>query len=165
MYVDDAFGAAHRAHASTEGAARLIEQRAAGLLLEREVTTLTALLADPARPLVAVLGGSKVSDKIAVIERFQAVADEILIGGAMCFPFLAAQGHAVGTSLCAAEDIELARAALGRRRYPGRVATAGRPRDRRALRRGRSGPRARFRRCPGRLDGARHRSGELDCLR
>jgi phosphoglycerate kinase len=114
VYVDDAFGASHRAHASTEGAARLIPQRAAGLLLEREVATLTGLLADPARPLVAVLGGAKVSDKIAVIERFQAVADEILIGGAMCFPFLAARDHAVGASLCAAEDIELARAALGR---------------------------------------------------
>jgi phosphoglycerate kinase len=82
---------------------------AAGLLLEREVTTLSQLLEEPERPLVAVLGGAKVSDKIGVIERFGQVADTILIGGAMCFPFLAAQGHAVGASLCAAEDVELAR--------------------------------------------------------
>jgi phosphoglycerate kinase len=111
-YVDDAFGAAHRAHASTVGAAELMELRAAGLLLEREVSTLTGLLRDPARPLVAVLGGAKVSDKIGVIESFATVADTILVGGAMCFPFLAAQGHAVGDSLCADEDVELARQAL-----------------------------------------------------
>jgi phosphoglycerate kinase len=113
VYVNDAFGAAHRAHASTEGVARLIGEHAAGLLLEREVTTLNGVLEDPARPLVAVLGGAKVSDKIAVIERFREVADTILIGGAMCFPFLAAQGHTVGASLCAAEDVELARKLLG----------------------------------------------------
>jgi phosphoglycerate kinase len=112
VYVNDAFGVAHRAHASTEGVARLIDERAAGLLLEREVTTLSRLMEDPARPLVAVLGGAKVSDKIAVIERFQAVADTILIGGAMCFPFFAAQGHSVGASLCAADDVELAGRAL-----------------------------------------------------
>ena len=112
VYVDDAFGAAHRAHASTEGVARLLPDHAAGLLLEREVTTLTRLLEAPDRPLVAVLGGAKVSDKIAVIDRFREVADTILIGGAMCFPFLAAQGHRVGDSLCAEEDVELARRVL-----------------------------------------------------
>ncbi len=114
VYVNDAFGAAHRAHASTEGVARLVEDRAAGLLLEREVTALTRFLEWPERPLVAVLGGAKVSDKIAVIERFRELADTILIGGAMCFPFFAAQGHSVGASLCAAEDVELARALLRR---------------------------------------------------
>jgi len=108
VYVDDAFGAAHRAHASTEGVARLLDERAAGLLLEREVSTLLGVLEDPARPLVSVLGGAKVSDKIAVIERFLKTADTIIIGGAMCFPFLAAQGHSVGDSLCADEDVELA---------------------------------------------------------
>jgi phosphoglycerate kinase len=111
-YVNDAFGAAHRAHASTEGVARLMPKRAAGLLLEHEVSTLLRVLEDPARPLLAVLGGAKVSDKIAVIDRFRQVADAILIGGAMCFPFLSAQGHAVGASLCAPEDVELARRAL-----------------------------------------------------
>ncbi len=112
VYVDDAFGAAHRAHASTEGVARLVDERAAGLLLEREVSTLLGVLEDPARPLVSVLGGAKVSDKIAVIERFLDTADTIIIGGAMCFPFLAAQGHSVGDSLCAAEDVELAKRIL-----------------------------------------------------
>jgi phosphoglycerate kinase len=112
VYVNDAFGAAHRAHASTEGVARLVPEHAAGLLLEREVSTLTKVLEDPARPLVSVLGGAKVSDKIAVIERFLELADSILIGGAMAFPFLAAQGHSVGASLCAAEDVELARKTL-----------------------------------------------------
>ncbi len=112
VYVDDAFGSAHRAHASTEGVARLMPARAAGLLLEREVKALSGLLEHPSRPLVAVLGGAKVSDKIGVIGSFLRVADTILIGGAMCFPFLAAQGHTVGTSLCAAEDVELARKAI-----------------------------------------------------
>ena len=112
IYVNDAFGAAHRAHASTEGVAHLVQRRAAGRLLEREVTTLRRVLENPARPLVAVLGGAKVSDKIAVIERFRDVADTILIGGAMCFPFLKAQGHSVGSSLCAEEDVELARRLL-----------------------------------------------------
>jgi phosphoglycerate kinase len=112
IYVNDAFGAAHRAHASTEGVARLIPEHAAGRLLEREITMLSKLLEDPERPLVAVLGGAKVSDKIAVIDRFRQVADAILIGGAMAFPFLAAQGHSVGSSLCEPEDVELARRTL-----------------------------------------------------
>jgi phosphoglycerate kinase len=112
VYVDDAFGAAHRAHASTEGVARLVDERAAGLLLEREVNTLMGVLEDPGRPLVSVLGGAKVSDKIAVIERFLKTADTIIIGGAMCFPFLAAGGHSVGDSLCAGEDVELAKRIL-----------------------------------------------------
>ncbi len=112
VYVDDAFGAAHRAHASTEGVARLVDVRAAGLLLEREVSTILGVLEDPARPLVSVLGGAKVSDKIGVIDAFRERADTILIGGAMCFPFLAAQGHSVGDSLCAPDDVELARGIL-----------------------------------------------------
>jgi phosphoglycerate kinase len=113
IYVNDAFGAAHRAHASTEGVARLLPS-AAGRLLEHEVKTLTTMLDHPSRPLVAVLGGAKVADKIAVIDRFLSVADAILIGGAMCFPFLAAEGHAIGASLCEPEDIEHARQALAR---------------------------------------------------
>jgi phosphoglycerate kinase len=112
VYVDDAFGSAHRAHASTEGVAHLVRHHAAGMLLEREVTTLRQLMDDPERPLVTVLGGAKVSDKIAVIERFGQVADTILIGGAMCFPFFAAEGLPVGNSLCAEEDVDLARRLL-----------------------------------------------------
>ena len=111
-YVNDAFGSAHRAHASTEGVAKLLDDRAAGYLLQSEVEALSGVLEDPARPLVAVLGGAKVSDKIAVIDRFRELADTLLIGGAMCFPFFAAQGHDIGNSLCAAEDVELARKTL-----------------------------------------------------
>jgi phosphoglycerate kinase len=98
-YVNDAFGAAHRAHASTHAIARLLPS-AAGLLLQREVETLTGILADPARPLVAIVGGAKVTDKLGVLEAFLDKADAILIGGAMQFPFFSAQGHQVGASLC-----------------------------------------------------------------
>jgi phosphoglycerate kinase len=111
LYVDDAFGVAHRAHASTEGITHLLPS-AAGRLLEREVRTLTGILEHPRHPLVAIVGGAKVADKIAVIERFLEVADVVMIGGAMCFPFLCAQGHAVGKSLCGDEDVEHARSAL-----------------------------------------------------
>jgi phosphoglycerate kinase len=113
VYVNDAFGAAHRAHASTEGVTHHVERRAAGRLLQREVETLTRLLADPRRPLVAVVGGAKVTDKIGVVDRFLEVADEVLIGGAMCFPFFAAQGHSVGASLCEEEGREPASRVLG----------------------------------------------------
>ncbi len=112
VYVNDAFGAAHRTHASTEGVAHRVSQAGAGRLLEREVTTLNGILKDPAKPLVAVVGGAKMTDKIAVINRFLEIADAILIGGAMCFPFFKAQGHAVGDSLCEAEGVESARRAL-----------------------------------------------------
>jgi len=105
VYVNDAFGAAHRAHASTEAVAHLLPS-AAGRLLEREVATLRGILEDPARPLVAVVGGAKVTDKIGVLDAFLDTADEILIGGAMCFPFFKAQGHEVGSSLCEDEGVE-----------------------------------------------------------
>jgi phosphoglycerate kinase len=113
LYVNDAFGAAHRAHASTEGVAHLLPS-AAGRLLEHELKTLTGILEHPARPLVAVVGGAKVADKIDVIDRFLQVADVVMIGGAMCFPFLCAQGHSVGRSLCGDEDVEHARRLLAR---------------------------------------------------
>jgi phosphoglycerate kinase len=104
-YVNDAFGSAHRAHASTEAVAHLLPS-AAGRLLEREVSTLRGILDDPERPLVAVVGGAKVTDKIGVLDAFLERADEILIGGAMCFPFFKAQGHEVGSSLCEEAGIE-----------------------------------------------------------
>ncbi|HUB72503.1 MAG TPA: phosphoglycerate kinase [Solirubrobacteraceae bacterium] len=113
LYVNDAFGAAHRAHASTEGVAHLLPS-AAGRLLEREVRTLTGILEHPAKPLVAIVGGAKVADKIGVIDRFLQIADVVMIGGAMCFPFLCAQGHKVGESLCEDEDAEHARGLLAR---------------------------------------------------
>ena len=112
VYVNDAFGAAHRAHASTEAVARLLPS-AAGRLLEREVTTLRGILDDPRRPLVAVVGGAKVTDKIGVLEAFLERADAILIGGAMCFPFFKAQGHDIGDSLCEQDGIEPARKLAG----------------------------------------------------
>jgi phosphoglycerate kinase len=111
VYVDDAFGAAHRAHASNHGVARLLPSYA-GRLLQREVETLEGILKDPARPLVAVVGGAKVTDKIGVLDAFLQRADTILVGGAMCFPFFAAEGHRVGSSLCEEEGIEPARRAL-----------------------------------------------------
>ena len=109
VYVNDAFGSAHRAHASTEAVAHLLPS-AAGRLLEREVKTLTGILEDPKRPLIAVVGGAKVTDKIGVLDAFLDRADEILVGGAMCFPFFKAQGHDVGGSLCEEEGIEPAAA-------------------------------------------------------
>jgi phosphoglycerate kinase len=111
-YVNDAFGAAHRAHASTEAVAHLLPS-AAGRLLEAEVTTLNGILEQPERPLVAVVGGAKVTDKIGVLDAFLARADRILVGGAMCFPFFKAQGHAVGASLCEDDGLEPARKVLG----------------------------------------------------
>ncbi|MFL5893931.1 MAG: phosphoglycerate kinase [Thermoleophilaceae bacterium] len=112
VFVGDAFGSAHRAHASTVGAAERMGIAVAGLLLEREVTVLEGLVRDPARPLIVVLGGAKVTDKIALIDRFLDMADALLIGGAMAFSFFRAQGLETGDSLVEEEGVELARKAL-----------------------------------------------------
>jgi phosphoglycerate kinase len=111
-YVNDAFGSAHRAHASTVGVTHHLRPAVAGLLLEREVTTLRSIVESPERPLVVVLGGAKVTDKIALIETFLDTADALLIGGAMCFSFFRAQGKPTGDSLVEEEGVELARRAL-----------------------------------------------------
>ena len=111
-YVNDAFGAAHRAHASTAGVAERLHPAVAGLLLEREVTVLRGIVERPQRPLVVVLGGAKVTDKVALIDRFLDTADSLLIGGAMCFAFFRAQGESTGDSLVEEEGVELARRAL-----------------------------------------------------
>ncbi|MGH2951415.1 MAG: phosphoglycerate kinase [Solirubrobacterales bacterium] len=113
LYVNDAFGAAHRAHATTEGVAHRLPGYA-GLLLEREVRELTAVRDDPERPLAVLLGGAKVSDKIGFIDRFLGTADHVLIGGAMCFSFWRAQGIETGDSLVEADGVELARGVLER---------------------------------------------------
>jgi len=113
LYVNDAFGAAHRAHATTEGVARLLPGYA-GLLLERELEELTHVRDNPERPLVVVLGGAKVSGKIGVLARFLELADRILIGGAMCFSFFRAQGIATGDSLVEEAGVDLARDVLAR---------------------------------------------------
>jgi phosphoglycerate kinase len=120
LYVNDAFAAAHQPYASTEGVAHRLPC-AAGRLMEREVYALSALVECPTRPLVAVLGGARVHDKIGVIRRFLALADAVCIGGAMCFPFLAILGHDVGRSMCPHEDLEPARTALSAAARTGRL--------------------------------------------
>jgi len=116
IYVNDAFGAAHRAHASTEGVARVVAKRggkcAAGLLMERELKFLGDELENPARPFVVILGGAKVSDKIKVIDRLLEKADTILIGGAMAYTFKLAQGFKIGKSLVEPDKTSVALAAL-----------------------------------------------------
>ena len=118
VYVNDAFGAAHRAHASTEGVARLVARRggqcAAGLLMERELKFLGDELENPARPFVVILGGAKVSDKIQVIDRLLEKADVLLIGGAMAYTFRLAEGFTVGKSLVEPDKADIARAALAK---------------------------------------------------
>jgi phosphoglycerate kinase len=108
-YVNDAFGTAHRAHASTEGIVHHVQRSAAGELFEREVRTLSRILSDPERPLVAVLGGAKASDKIGVINRFLEVADLVLLGGGMSYPFFAVRGCRIGDSLCDEAGLDAAR--------------------------------------------------------
>ncbi|MGO9246819.1 MAG: phosphoglycerate kinase [Verrucomicrobiia bacterium] len=116
LYVNDAFGTAHRAHASTEGAAQIIKKRgglcAAGFLMEKELKYLGGALSSPARPFVCILGGAKVSDKIVVIENLLTQADAILIGGAMAYTFLKTQGFGVGKSLVENDKLDLAKSLL-----------------------------------------------------
>jgi phosphoglycerate kinase len=123
VYVNDAFGAAHRAHASTEGVARIVARRggkcAAGLLMERELKFLGDELENPARPFVVILGGAKVSDKIKVIDRLLEKADSLLIGGAMAYTFKLAQGFKVGQSLVERDKTDVALAALDKAKRRG----------------------------------------------
>lgn len=118
LYVNDAFGTAHRAHASTEGVAHYLPA-VAGLLLEKELTFLGTALEHPKRPLVAIIGGAKVSDKIAVLERLISIADSVLIGGGMANTFLKAQGYEIGDSLYEASKVELAHELLSRAQQRG----------------------------------------------
>lgn len=119
VYVNDAFGAAHRAHASTAGIAACVEERAAGKLLARELESLGALLGAAEKPFVAIIGGAKVSDKITVIQNLMERADAILIGGAMAYTFLRAQGIGTGRSLVEEDKLELALATLAAARDKG----------------------------------------------
>ncbi len=112
IYVNDAFGAAHRAHASTEGITHFVAQSAAGLLMEKELNYLGKAVTDPFRPFVAIIGGAKVSDKIAVINAMLDKVDALLIGGAMAYTFLNAQGQTTGKSLTEPDKYDIARAAL-----------------------------------------------------
>ena len=111
-YVNDAFGSAHRAHASTVGITKHVKKSAAGLLMQEELDYLGRALHDPARPFVAILGGAKVSDKIAVIQNLLTKCDAILIGGGMAYTFLKAQGQEVGKSLVEDDKVDLARQLL-----------------------------------------------------
>lgn len=119
LYVNDAFGTAHRAHASTEGVAHLVSQAAAGFLMQRELKYLKEEMAAPARPFVVIMGGSKVSDKIQVIMSLMEKADTILIGGAMAFTFRKAQGYEVANSKVEADKLELALQILAAAREKG----------------------------------------------
>jgi phosphoglycerate kinase len=112
VYVNDAFGAAHRAHASTEGITHFVPQSAAGLLMEKELNFLGKVLTEPDRPFVAIIGGSKISGKIDVIDNLLDKADTLLIGGGMAYTFLNALGQATGKSLVEADKIDVAKAAL-----------------------------------------------------
>ena len=114
MFVNDAFGSAHRAHASTEGITHHVAQSAAGLLLEKEMNFLGKVLASPDKPFVAIIGGSKVSDKIEIVNSLLEKADTILIGGAMAYTFLNAQGQSTGKSLAEPDKIEVAKAAMAK---------------------------------------------------
>src|SRR5579871_2765620 len=112
VYVNDAFGSAHRAHASTEGMIRFVLKAAAGLLMEQELKYLGMATRNPARPCVAILGGAKVSDKIEVIENLGKIVDRLLIGGAMAYTFLKAQGKPTGGSLVENDKVDLAKKLL-----------------------------------------------------
>jgi len=120
VYVNDAFGAAHRAHASTEGVAHVLPA-VAGLLMADELRALGGLLTAPARPFLVILGGAKVSDKIGVVTRMLTLADAVLIGGAMCFTFLRAQGLATGTSRVEEESLDVAADTLAAAAREGRT--------------------------------------------
>jgi phosphoglycerate kinase len=112
VYVNDAFGSAHRAHASTEGMVKFVAKAAAGLLMEQELKYLGMATTNPARPCVAILGGAKVSDKIEVIENLGKIVDQLVIGGAMAYTFLKAQGLPTGKSLVEEDKVELAKKLL-----------------------------------------------------
>jgi phosphoglycerate kinase len=112
LFVCDAFGSAHRAHASVVGITKFVSQAAAGLLMEKELAYLGKAISNPDRPFVAVLGGAKVSDKIEVVQNLMKLADAMLIGGAMAYTFLKAQGLSVGKSLVENDKLDLARALL-----------------------------------------------------
>ena len=112
LYVNDAFGTAHRAHASTVGIIQFVPKAAAGLLMDRELEYLNKVTKNPEHPSVAILGGAKVSDKIEVIQNLMKFVDKLLIGGAMAYTFLKAQGHPVGKSLVEDDKLDLAREIL-----------------------------------------------------
>ena len=165
VYVSDAFGAVHRAHASTAGVADYLPAYC-GFLVEKELTALGGAMDDPKRPLVAVLGGAKVADKLAVIENLLKKADTLVIGGGMAFTFLKAKGYETGASLLdEGEDRLLQEHARQGRRVRREAAAAGGRSRCRQVRRGRGEQGRRRGRHSRRLDGSGHRAGDAEALR
>ena len=120
IYVNDAFGTAHRAHASTEGITKFVETCAAGFLMGREIEYFSRVLSDPARPFVTILGGAKVSGKIGTIDNLMETTDKFIVGGAMAYTFMKAQGCEIGKSLCEEDKLDVARKALEKARLLGK---------------------------------------------
>ena len=114
IFVNDAFGTAHRAHCSTVGAGQFLEERACGYLIQKELKFLGEAVANPVRPFTAILGGAKVSDKILVIENLLKIADKVIVGGGMCYTFAKAQGHSIGNSLVEDDRIDVAKDILAK---------------------------------------------------
>ena len=161
LYVNDAFGSAHRAHASTEGITHFVAKSAAGLLMEKELTYLGKALSDPEKPFIAILGGAKVSDKIQVIQNLLDKVDALLIGGGMAYTFLKAKGQEVGKSLLEVDKLDVAREAMETAAKRGvRFLLAGRPRSGRQVCSRCANQNLRRRQTlPCRLDGARYWPG------
>ncbi len=165
IFVLDAFGSSHRAHASVVGITKFVQKSAAGLLMERELTFLGKAISNPERPFVAMLGGAKVSDKIEVVENLMRIADAMLIGGGMAYTFLKAQGLPVGNSLVEADKIDLAKKidfGCGEKQVS--TGAAGGSRRRGGVQ-GRHRDENRFHRADaGRLDGTRYRTRHGDAI-
>ena len=119
IYVNDAFGSAHRAHCSTAGVTAFVDTAVCGYLIQKEITVMGGALANPVRPFVAILGGAKVSDKIGVIENLIEKVDTLIIGGGMAYPFFRAMGNSVGTSICEEDKIDLAAETMKKARAKG----------------------------------------------
>ena len=158
VYVNDAFGTAHRAHASTEGVAKILPG-VAGFLMEKEIKFLGGVFENPAKPFVAIIGGAKVSTKIAVLESLLPRVTTMIIGGGMSFTFTKTQGHTVGTSLVEADFLDTARVFLEKAQHGGRrgAPAGGSPGRDRVLGQGEGRARGRRGR-PRRQDGNGHRS-------
>jgi phosphoglycerate kinase len=164
IYVNDAFGTAHRAHASTAGVADYLPA-VCGYLIQKEISIMGGALENPKRPFVAILGGAKVSDKIGVINNLIEKVDTLIIGGGMAYTFFKALGHSIGTSICEDDKVELAKEMMAKAEKGHQVPDPGRQRRRDRVQRGRRVEDRRFRRDSGRLDGSRHRPEDARAVR
>ena len=163
VFVCDAFGSAHRAHASVVGITRFVKQSAAGLLMEKELAYIGKAISNPTRPFVAILGGAKVSDKIEVVENLMKIADAMLIGGGMAYTFLKAQGLSIGKSLVEEDKLDLARKILADAKQKNfKLLLTTRQRHRAGIQSRCAGNQRRGHRHSRGSDGPRHRA-ENDC--